>query len=150
MDNLLKEKLIDIAREKMKEHDPSHDISHSLRVLFLAEKIAINENSDLDIIIPAAIFHDVINYPKNHEKRLHSSKESAEFIKNILENLKDFPKNKIEKVYESIKLCSFSKGLIPDFIEAKILQDADGLESMGAISVMRTFASAGTLKRKFT
>jgi uncharacterized protein len=129
--------------------DPSHDIYHAKRVLFLSKEIADIEDADLEIIIPSALFHDVINYPKNHAKRLDSSQESAEFAKKFLEKIEYFPKQKINKVYESIKLCSFTKNLKADFIEAKILQDADGLESVGALAIMRTFSSAGVLNREF-
>lgn len=149
MDKSLKEKLVDIARENMPTIDPSHDINHTLRVLAISEKIAMAENADFDIIVPSALFHDVINYPKNHHKRLHSSKESAEFAKRILKNIKSFPEDKIEKIYESINICSFTKGLKPNFLEGKILQDADGLEAIGAVSIMRTFSSAGTMNKTF-
>ena len=46
-------------------------------------------------------------------------------------------------------MCSFTKNIQPDFIEAKILQDADGLEATGAISIMRTFSSTGQMQRPF-
>lgn len=149
MNKLLKEQLIGIAKEKMPKDDPSHDIDHALRVLAISEKIATAENADFDIIVPSAIFHDVISYPKNHHKRLHSSKESAEFAKRILKNIESFPKDKIGKVYESINLCSFTKGLKPNFLEGKILQDADSLEATGAVSIMRTFSSAGIMNKAF-
>ena len=149
MNKLLKEQLIGIAKDKMPKDDPSHDISHALRVLTISEKIATAENADFDIIVPSALFHDVISYPKNHHKRLHSSKESAEFAKRILKNIESFPKNKIGQVYESINLCSFTKGLKPDFLEGKILQDADSLEATGAVSIMRTFSSAGMMNKTF-
>jgi len=149
MNKLLKEQLIGIAKDKMPKDDPSHDINHALRVLAISEKIATAENADFDIIVPSALFHDVISYPKNHHKRLHSSKESAEFAKRILKNIESFPKNKIGQVYESINLCSFTKGLKPDFLEGKILQDADSLEATGAVSIMRTFSSAGMMNKTF-
>lgn len=149
MNKLLKEQLIGIAKEKMPKDDPSHDINHVLRVLAISEKIATVEKADFDVIVPSAIFHDVISYPKNHHKRLHSSKESAEFAKRILKNIESFPEDKIGKVYESINLCSFTKGLQPNFLEGKILQDADSLEATGAVSIMRTFSSAGIMNKTF-
>jgi len=149
MNKLLKEQLIGIAKDKMPKDDPSHDINHALRVLAISEKIATAENADFDIIVPSALFHDVISYPKNHHKRLHSSKESAEFAKRILKNIESFPKNKIGQVNESINLCSLTKGLKPDFLEGKILQDADSLEATGAVSIMRTFSSAGMMNKTF-
>lgn len=141
--------LIRIAKSKLKFHDPSHDISHALRVMSLARAIAKAEKADQDIVIPAALFHDIVNYPKNHPKRHFSSGESAKLAEVILKNLTTYPKEKIEKVCESIRQCSFSKGISHDFIEAKVLQDADSLEATGAISIMRTFASAGSMGRQF-
>ena len=149
MKESLKKRLINIAKKETSKHDPSHDINHTLRVLAIAEKIAKAEKADLDIIVPAALFHDVINYPKNHHKRLSSSKESAEFAKKILKKIKYFPENKIEQVYRSIDLCSFTKGLKSDFIEGQILQDADSLEATGAVAIMRTFSSAGIMNKTF-
>lgn len=149
MNDLLRKQLINIAKEKLSKNDPSHDVNHTLRVLALSEKIGLKEKADFDIIVPSAIFHDIINYPKNHHKRLCSSKESANFASDALKNIESFPKDKIKKVHESINFCSFTKGLKPCFLEAKILQDADSLEATGAISVMRTFSSAGMMNREF-
>ena len=149
MDKELRNKLIRIAKERIASHDPSHDFEHALRCLTLAEKITKDEKADLDIIIPAALFHDVVNYPKNDPKAKYASDESAEFAKKILKNIKDYPKNRIDKVFIAIKQCSFSKGIIPDILEAKILQDADKLEATGAISIMRTFSSTGLMQRPF-
>lgn len=148
MDNIMKDKLINIAKEKFQDGDAAHDIYHTLRVLKNAEFIASKENRDLDIIIPAALFHDIICYPKNNEKSKYSSDESADFATSVLEKLTDYPKDKISKVHTSISQCSFSKGIIPELFEARILQDADRLEATGAISIMRTFASAGLMNSK--
>lgn len=150
MKNKFRKKLLDIVESKISQlKDPSHDINHTLRVLALSEKIGIKEKADLDIVIASAIFHDVIVYPKNHHKRILSSKESADFARKILSTNKSFPHEKIGQVYKSIELCSFAKGIKPFFLEAKILQDADGLEAMGAISIMRTFSSAGQMNKSF-
>ena len=145
----IKEILIKVARDQFKNDDNSHDINHSLRVLKNAEYIADIENADLDIVIPAAIFHDIICYPKNSPKSKDSAYESAVFASKILNDITEYPKDKIPKVFESIAKCSFTKGEIPDFIEGKILQDADRIEATGAISIMRTFASAGIMHSMF-
>lgn len=149
MQNYLKERLIEIAKSKINDDDPSHDLNHAFRVLSTAEKIAIEEKADLDIIIPAALFHDIINYPKNDLRSIQSADDSAETTRHILESIKEYPNEKINKVVIAIKSCSFSKGIIPDLLEAKILQDSDGLEATGVISIMRTFASTGRMRRTF-
>lgn len=150
MDKELKRKLLNIAKNKISQlNDSSHDINHTLRVLALSEKIGIKEKADLDVISISAIFHDVIVYPKNHHKKIFSSTESANFTRKILIKEKLFPKEKIEKACKAIEICSFTKAVKPDFLEAKILQDADSLEAMGAISIMRTFSSAGQMNKDF-
>jgi len=150
MDAELRNKLIQIAKEKISCEDPSHDFEHALRVLSNAEHISIKEGGDLDIIIPSALFHDLIVYQKDDPDRYKSQEESAvQAEKILLDNLLTFPKDKISYVKTCILECSFSRGIIPDSIESKILQDADGLEATGAISIMRTYSSTGQMKRPF-
>jgi uncharacterized protein len=48
-----------------------------------------------------------------------------------------------------INKCSFTKGIIPKLLESKIIQDADGLDATGAISIMRTYSSTSQMKRPF-
>ena len=149
MKESLRQKLIDLAKEKITKEDISHDLQHSLRVLALAEKIAKEEGADFDIIVPAALFHDVVIYPKNNPRSKNESEESARYTAQLLEDIEDYPKNKIRKVQTAIEQCSFSKRIMPELLEAKVLQDADRLEATGAISIMRTFSSTGQMKRPF-
>jgi len=142
MKKSLKEKLLHIAKNKISNKDPSHDFSHSLRVLTNAELIAKKEKCDLEIIIPAAIFHDVIGFPRN----IHAQKSADEVVK-ILNTVPEYPKEKIKHVEYAIRMHSF-KGRL-ETIEAKIIQDADNLEITGAIIIMRMFASAGFMGRAF-
>lgn len=149
MNTKLRNKLIKIAKEKISNTDVSHDFEHSLRVLLNAEKIAKEEGGDIDIIVPAALFHDLIVYPKNHPDKHKSQEESARATEKILKTLDGFPQDKTKKVKICILQCSFSKGIVPELLESKILQDADGLEATGAISIMRTYSSTGQMKRPF-
>jgi uncharacterized protein len=145
-----KNRLIEIVAKKMTAmRDPSHDINHAIRVATLAENICKTESADHDITFAASILHDIIVYPKNHPKRSLSSKKSASLAKKILTDEKFFSAERIKKICRAIELCSFTNNLSPDFIEAKILQDADALESVGAIAIMRTFSTAGQLNRSF-
>ena len=149
MNQKLRKKLIQIAENRISDEDKSHDFEHALRVLANVECIAKSEKGDFDIVIPSALFHDLVVHPKNSPQASHSQNDSAKEAEIILKSLKGYPQRKIANVCESIRCCSFSKGIIPNFLEAKILQDADGLEATGAISIMRTFSSTGQMKRPF-
>ncbi|MFH0999512.1 MAG: hypothetical protein V1783_01605 [Bacteroidota bacterium] len=63
--------------------------------------------------------------------------------------INEFPSKKINEVQYVISNVSFSKGINPVTLEANIIQDADKLEATGAIAIMRTFSSSGSMNRKF-
>lgn len=54
---------------------------------------------------------------------------------------------KIEKVADAIRTHSYSKRLVPQTLEGKILQDADRLDAIGAIGLARTFSVGGSENR---
>ena len=149
MNKKLREKLINIAQREIPNDDVTHDFQHAFRVLSNAEQIVETEGGDLDVITPAALFHDLVVYPKDHPDKDKSQEESAEGAERILSNLDNYPEEKIDKVKTCIMECSFSKNLDPSFLESAILQDADGLEATGAISIMRTYSSTGQMERPF-
>jgi uncharacterized protein len=136
-------KLTALSQERQKKDDPSHDFEHVLRVLNLAVKIGKSVGADLDIVIPAALFHDTIVYKKTLPESQHESDESAEIAAEILRSLPEYPQEKIEQVKKCISECSFAKGVVPDSLESQALQDADRLEATGALGIMRTFAYMG-------
>ena len=128
-------------------NDPSHDGNHALQVLKNVEHLQSVEGGDLEVLIPAALLHDVVIYAKNDPRSDQAAAESAELTKQILEKLDGYPADKILRVMEVIERCSFNKTEEPSTIEGKILRDADKLEATGAISIMRTFSSGGQMGR---
>lgn len=145
----LREKLIKITREEMqkRQNDVSHDFNHALNVLHNAETIAASEGGDPKIIIPAALFHDIVIYPKNHPRSDEAPYESAALAREILSQLAEYTPEDIEKVVYIIGNCSWSKTSEPTSLEQQIIRDADKLAATGAISIMRTFASSGLMNR---
>jgi uncharacterized protein len=127
---------------------PAHDFEHVLRVYKNAEMISKQERSvDLDVVLAAALLHDLVVYPKGSTKTINSADDSAEVAKKILLEHKSYPKEKIEKVADAIRTHSFSKKLDPSTLEGKILQDADRLDAIGAIGLARTFSVGGSENR---
>jgi len=148
MEKQVEEKLIALAEARQVKGDPSHDFQHIRRVLFMAKKIGAHEKVDLDVVIPAALFHDTVVYRKDSEASKNETDESARVAVEILQAL-EYPQEKIPAVQACIRECSFSKGLKPSSRESAVLQDADLLESTGAISIVRTFSSGGQMNRQF-
>jgi uncharacterized protein len=50
-------------------------------------------------------------------------------------------------VLYAVEVHRFSKGIVPAKLEARILQDADRLDALGAIGIARVFLTGGVLGR---
>ena len=95
-------------------------------------------------ILTACYFHDIVSLAKNHPQRQRSSILAAEETRRLLrEEFVQFPAEKIEAVCHAIAAHSFSAQIAPLTTEAKIVQDADRLEALGAIGLARVFAVSG-------
>jgi uncharacterized protein len=125
--------------------DPAHDFSHAMRVCRNAIYIGKREGADMEILILSALLHDAECVGKCSEDRDISEVEPF-FISNFLDE-RGIAENTKEQVLYSIRVHRFSKGIIPTTLEAKILQDADRLDAMGAIGIARVFATGGALGR---
>lgn len=142
------EQITTIVQLLLHNQSPAHDFQHILRVYKNAEMISKQEESvDLDIVLAAALLHDLVVYPKGSSKTINSADDSAEIAKKILFEYKNYPREKIEKVADAIRTHSYSKRLVPQTLEGKILQDADRLDAIGAIGIARTFSVGGSENR---
>ncbi|MGF1475725.1 MAG: HD domain-containing protein [Geminicoccaceae bacterium] len=126
--------------------DGSHGLHHSRRVWANARKIASREAQPVDgeVLVAAAFLHDLVNPPKNAPDRARASLLSADRAVDLLRT-HGFAASKLDAVHHAIHAHSFSAAIEPQTIEAKILQDADRLESLGAIGLARTFYVAGRM-----
>ncbi|WP_353844780.1 HD domain-containing protein [Rhizobium sp. CSW-27] len=127
--------------------DGAHDVAHLLRVFHNAQRIQAAEGGDEKVIAAAVLLHDCVSLPKNHPQRAQSSGLAAEKASGILTGL-GWTAETVEAVAHAILTHSFSAGLLPETLEAKILQDADRLDSLGAIGIARTFYTAGRMGSK--
>lgn len=147
MTKLKLEKLKEYVKKEI-ENDAAHDFEHIIRVLKNATMIARKEKSDMVLITAAVLLHDIVSYPKSDPRSKNSSLESAEESKKILKKY-DFTKDEIKIISDAIRDHSFSRGIIPQTLEGKILQDADRLDALGSIGIARTFAVGGAENRPF-
>src|SRR5579872_5780808 len=132
-----------------KGRDASHDLGHFRRVWRLAEQIArkVGEPVDPLVLLASAYLHDVVIVEKNDPQRGHASKLAAEKARAILSDL-GFPPARLDAVAHAIEAHSFSAGIPPVTIEAKIVQDADRIEALGALGIARLFYVAGRMGRE--
>ncbi|ATQ77604.1 hydrolase [Massilia violaceinigra] len=125
--------------------DGAHDINHLHRVWRNAQALlASHPEADALAVMAACYLHDLVNLPKNHPERSMASRRSAELARRELAAL-DFPAAKLDAVAHAIETHSFSAALPPHSIEAKLVQDADRLDALGAVGLARLFYIAGQM-----
>jgi uncharacterized protein len=119
----------------------SHGFDHTARVTRLCGIIGGNERADMDVLIPAALFHDIAR-PVEEEKGIPHEEEGARMAENFLRSI-HYDEKLIPRIADAILKHRYSSGKKPESLEAKILSDADKLDAMGAIGISRTFMQAG-------
>jgi len=121
----------------------SHDWDHTERVLQLCLRIGRKENADLEVLKLAAILHDIGRAKEDRSNgKICHSEAGAEIARDILAS-HGFGEEKTERVLHCIRSHRFRKGTSPLSIEAKVLFDADKLDSIGAVGIGRAFLFAG-------
>lgn len=130
------------------DEDPAHDLGHIGRVVRLALWLARVEGADPHIVLPAAYLHDIVNVPKNDPRRAQASTLAGAEAVRILEKYA-YPTQYWEPVRQAIESHSYSAGIEPKSLEADCVQDADRLDALGSIGVVRCFAVGARINRKF-
>lgn len=133
--------IIEQLQELFKNNKDGHDLDHTLRVCKNAKLIANAEQCDENIVLLAALLHDV----DDHKLFNTTNNANARYLMASI----SLDADTIEKVCQAINEVSFShnKGKKPSTIEAAIVQDADRLDAIGAIGIARAFAYGGCHER---
>jgi uncharacterized protein len=125
--------------------DGSHDRSHLLRVWRNAVCIADQEAAcDRAVLTAAVILHDCVAVEKNSPQRSQASRLAADRARLILAEI-GWDAAAIDAAAHAIEAHSFSAGIAPRTLEARIVQDADRLDAIGAIGIARCFYVAGRM-----
>jgi len=120
----------------------AHGFDHTLRVMMLCRVLGTREGADLQILIPAALFHDIAR-PIEEETGIPHEIKGAELAEAYLLSI-DYPGDLTPGILHAILAHRYrSSKVIPETLEAKILSDADKLDAMGAVGIARTFMQAG-------
>lgn len=130
-------------RDKMK--DSAHDRFHIYRVLYAALDIAeTEENVDMDILITACLLHDIGREQQFLDLELCHAQIGGEMaFEYLMEN--DWPRDRARHVGDCILSHRYRRDSRPESIEAKILFDADKLDSTGATGIARTLTYSGQI-----
>ena len=126
--------------------DLAHDYQHVLRVVKNAKLLCQQEGAIEAVVIPAAWLHDCLSLPKDHPQRAQASQLAADKAINFLSSIQ-YPEEHFQAIHHAICCHSYSANITPTTLEAKIVQDADRLDALGAIGIARCIQVSSQLKR---
>lgn len=124
--------------------DSAHDLSHIKRVVTNATKLGLEEQAEMRVVLPAAWLHDCVNVPKDSPLRSQASRMAAQKAGAFLREI-GYGEQWIAAIEHAIAAHSFSAKIAPETIEAKVVQDADRLDALGAVGIARAFITGATM-----
>ncbi len=140
--------LIPLVKSYYNTTDPAHDWAHVGRVAATAKQLAENQDVNIECVLAGVYCHDLVNLPKDHPDRKNASTLAAKEAEPLLVKA-GFNQQEILIIQKAIIEHSFSKGLKPSCLEAAIVQDADRLDALGAIGILRCAAVNTQMKASF-
>lgn len=139
------------ARSRARSNEPAHDFFHVERVVANTLAITRGESLSEDVqasAATAALLHELFTLPKNHPDSPRAGDRCAALAREVLD-CEGMTKRLVEPICAAIRDHSFSKGVVPEAMEARVLQDADRLDAIGAIGLARMWATCADMKRPF-
>ena len=126
--------------------DAAHDALHLERVVANARWLAPAVDANPHVVMPAIWLHDCVHVPKDSPDRSRASRLCAAHAAKSLRQF-DYPEQLLPEVVHAIEAHSWSAGIVPETLEAAVVQDADRLDSIGAAGVARCLMLAAEMKR---
>jgi uncharacterized protein len=123
--------------------DLAHGWEHVSRVYKLAEHIAEQEGADRFIVGMAALMHD-LGRTTPHDAREHHADLSVKQARQLMAEYQ-VPEEKQEAILHAIIAHSFSRRFEPRTLEARIVRDADRIDGLGALGILR-WAITGSVR----
>ncbi len=150
---MIKEKkLISIVKEFSQQNsgvDDVHGFDHVKRVFENCVYIGTKLNANLFVLKIASLLHDIGRKFEIKEKnRKNHAELSAEIGIDFLKKLDyEISQKDLDNIAHCIRAHSFSNGIEPITLEAKILSDSDKIDALGSIGIYRVVAFSNTLNR---
>lgn len=137
------EKIEAEARKFFEGASGCHDWTHVERVRRLALKIARKEKADLFVVEAAALLHDIGRKEEMASQGLFCHAERGGLLARKILQKYVLEKETVESIVHAIEAHRFRENLPPRTLEAKVVYDADKLDSIGAVGIGRDFIFAG-------
>jgi len=144
MSSELVKKAAEYVKKKLASEPTGHDWYHVQRVWKMSKSLQSEEGGDVQIIELAALLHDL-----GDNELYEFDDQKGFFVLHGMMDVLDIEEGDQEKIIKiADELRYRGDGTKPaSTLEGQIIQDADWLESLGAIGIARIFATGGRIKR---
>ncbi len=137
--------IVEFVKNELAFDNSGHNFQHIDRVVNNAKYLIKHEGGNEKIIVTACYLHDIID----HKLFDNIDTQKEKIVKLLIEN--SYLPSEIEEIIEIIENISFSKGNINECnnLNLEIVRDADRLDALGAIGVIRTVEYGNSKHRLF-
>lgn len=118
-----------------------HDWWHVYRVWKCAVHIAKGEKVDLFVVQLGALLHDIADWKLHGGDDDVGPKKAREWLESL--SVKEEVVKRVEQIIKEISFKGSGVKVKLSSQEAKVVQDADRLDAIGAIGIARAFAYGG-------
>lgn len=126
--------------------DLAHDLQHVMRVYRWAVRLAPEAEASPDLCGAAALVHDLVSVPKHLAIRPLGGERSAAAAAGLLPEA-GYSLDESAVVVDAVATHSWSRGLAPRNPVGVVLQDADRIDALGAVGMLRNAAVAEAMSR---
>ncbi len=127
--------------------DPAHDHLHVARVVALARRLAAAEGArPAIVVVPAAWLHDCVAVPKDAPERGDASRRAAALAEQFLRGV-GYPERFLPGDRPRHRRAQLLGRHRPRTAEARVVQDADRLDALGAVGIARCLMLGGALRK---
>ena len=137
--------IIEFVKKELTFDNSGHNFQHIERVVKNALYLIKHEGGNERIIVTACYLHDIID----HKLFDNIDTQKDKIVKLLIDN--HYLPTEIEEIIEIIESVSFSKGNINECnnLNLEIVRDADRLDALGAIGIIRTIEYGNSKNRLF-
>ncbi len=135
-----------VVEPRLPAGELAHDRFHIARVYRWSLRLAVEGRADPDLAGATALVHDLAFVPKDSPDRALGGERSAALAGDVL-LAAGYDGAEVSAISEAVRTSSWSRGLAPANSLGVVLQDADRLDAIGAVGLLRTVACAQYMSR---
>lgn len=137
--------IVNFVTAELSQDNSGHGVQHAMRVFNNAKKIIAIEGGDEKVVLTSALIHDTID-----KKLFDDVNKRIELVRGFLKS-NNYSEKEIDEIMYIITNISWNNGENKqlDSLNAKIVRDADRLDAIGVMGIIRTIEYGNSRNRNF-